>query len=462
MIAGHGSFSSVKPNIVMRILAGISGQDRRGGVAPAIVYSISIRGVGAILALSLNVLLARLLGVAEYGRYMALLSMTLVLGGLSVRGVDYVLTRELAGEAGTRPALRKSLTRWATFRVGKSMGLAMLVFMAWSALVYFGRLGVWPSEQVKWAIVAGAAIIMFSPFVSIESAAINGYSASLRSQGLTLVVQNGTVLVLLGALYLAANRSIGFSQVLWLQAGGYAVSLLVGAYWLRRLVRKGNSVADVHRFANIKNENNTKSWTTASRHFLLISVAALLVNKLDVVLVSTLAGAKVVGIYAAGARLAQLALIVALAVNVVLSPRLAKTHKAGEQLRTAQLVRSSLRITIPIALVEIVLAWLFGTDIVGMLGKSYSSSAWPFLWMVIAYALWTALAPAYVLLSMTGKEKVVAAISWLVLIVNIGSICILTPLYGADGAGAAMALGYGVSALVIFFTLVPQARNFVG
>ena len=117
----------------------ISSQCQRRGVASAFVYSIGIRGVGAILALSLNVLLARLLGVAEYGRYMALLSMALVLGGLSVRGVNYVLTRELAGEAGTIPILRKSLTQWATCRVGKSMGLAVFVFMAWSVLVYFGK-----------------------------------------------------------------------------------------------------------------------------------------------------------------------------------------------------------------------------------------------------------------------------------------------------------------------------------
>ena len=187
-----------------------------------------------------------------------------------------------------------------------------------------------------------------------------------------------------------------------------------------------------------------------------------MVNKLDVVLVSALAGSEVVGIYAAGARLAQVALIIALAVNVVLSPRIAKAYKAGEQSSVTRLMRIGLKFTIPIALTEIVLAWLFGTKIVSIFGKSYSSAAGPFLWVIIAYALWTALAPVYALLSMTGKEKLVAMISWIVLIVNIGAICILTPLYGADGAGAAMTLGYGMATLIIFFTLVPKARNFIG
>ena len=451
--------SKVKLNLVNRIIASISSLGRRTGVASAFVYSIGIRGIGAILALSLNVLLARLLGVAEYGRYMALLSMILVLGGLSVRGVGSVLIRELAGEAGTTPVLRKSLTRWATFRVGKSTSLAMLVFLAWSVLIYFGWLTVWSSTQIKLAIVAGVAIILFSPFVSIGAGAINGYSASLRSQGLTLVVQNGTVLGLLGVLYLTVSQSIDLSQVLWLQAAGYAVSLLVGAYWLRGLVRERNIGSDDWCLSAIRNKNNPKNWTTASRHFLLITVAALLVNKLDVVLVSALAGSEVVGIYAAGARLAQVAMIIALAVNVVLSPRIAKAHKAGERSSVTQLVRSGLKFTIPIALAEIVLAWLFASDVVDIFGKSYAASAGPFLWVVIAYALWTALAPAYALLSMTGKEKLVAAISWIVLIVNVVAITILTPLYGATGAGLAMAIGYGVAASLIFFVLVQPAHN---
>ncbi len=444
----------VKPNLVNKIIADISNLGQRGGVASVFIYSIGIRGVGAILALSLNVLLARLLGVAEYGRYMTLLSLALVLGGLSVRGVDYVLTREFAGEARTSPALRKSLSRWATLMVGKSTSLAVLVFLAWSVLIYFGWSVVWVSAQVKLAIIAGIAIILFSPFVSVGAGAINGYSASLKSQSLTLVVQNGTVLGLLGVLYLAASQSIDLSQVLWLQAAGYAVSLLVGAYWLRGLVRERSIGSDDRCSTDIRNKNNPKSWTTASRHFLLITVAALLINKLDVVLVSSLAGAAVVGVYAAGARLAQVALIIALAVNVVLSPRIAKAHKAGEQSSVAQLVRSGLKFTIPIAVVEIILAWLFASDIVGIFGESYAASAGPFLWVVIAYAFWTALAPAYALLSMTGKEKLVAAISWLILIVNVVAIYFLTPIFGATGAGVAMTIGYVVSALVMVIILL--------
>lgn len=432
-------------------------QDR--GVSSAFVYSIGIRGVGAILALSLNVVLARLLGVAEYGRYMALLSMALILGALAVRGSDYVLTRELAGEAGTFSDLRKLLIRWATIRVGKSTTLAVLVFLAWSVWIYFGWSAVWASTQIKLAMLAGIAIILFSPFVSVGAGAINGYSASLRSQALTLVVQNGAVLGLLGVLYLAANRVIDFSQVLWLQAAGYAVSLLVGAYWLRGLVRGKSIGSNDRRVANARNESDPKSWTLASRHFLLIAVAALLINKLDVVLVSAVAGAEITGIYVAGARLAQVALMIALAVNVVLSPRIAKAHKAGDQSTVKQLVRSGFKFAIPIALVEIVLAWFFSSDVVGIFGESYAASAGPFFWVVVAYALWTALAPAYALFSMTGKERLVAAISWLVLVANVGTILILTPMYGAEGAGAAMAIGYALATLVVFFILVSQTHN---
>lgn len=433
--------------------------DRRSGTGliSAFAYSIGIRGIGAILALSLNVLLARLLGVAEYGRYMALLSMALVLGALAVRGSDYVLTRELAGDARPFDDLRKRLYRWASFRVGKSALLAVLVFLAWSVWIYFGWAVVKTSGQAGFAVFAGIAIILFVPFVAIVAGAINGYAASLKSQALTLVVQNGAVLGLLGILYLAI-RVIDIAQVLWLQATGYAASLLIGVYWLSRLGsgRRGSG-SDVGLIAH-GSEAGTKSWTVASRHFLLVTVAALLINKLDVVVVSAVSSSQTTGFYVAGARLAQVALMIALAMNVVLSPRIARTHKAGDEGGVKRLVQSGLKVTVPVAVIEVVLACFFSSDVVTVFGAAYANSSGPFLWVMVAYAFWTALAPAYAYFSMAGKEKFVATVSWLTLIVNLGGVLLLTPFYGADGAGAAMALGYGISAVTTCVVLFVQMK----
>lgn len=420
------------------------------------VLSIGIRGLGAVLALALNVLLARLLGVTEYGRYMTWLSMGLVLGGLAVRGVGQVLTREMAGGANTDRSLRRVLTRWAVGRVIRSAVLLAVVYLAW-VLILQSKLSF---ETLQWsAALAGIGVVGLFAFCSIEAGAINGFSASLRSQALLLVVQNGGTLALLGLMYWLLTGPHRVVQALWLQTGGYAIALLLGAYWLRGLARHKSENEAASRIAPTGSRALTRGWNISSRHFLLVTVAAVLVNRVDVVLVSALSGAEVAGVYAAGARLAQVALMVALAVNVVLSPRIAHAHKRGDRAEVQRLFRSGLIFTVPIAAIEVLGAVGLAPWIVGVLGISYTASAAPFAWVTVAYALWTVAAPGYALLAMTGLEKMVAALSWVVLIVNIGAMVILVPLYGAAGGGAAMAAGYGLVLPVLLGALARRKDN---
>ncbi|MGH2509777.1 MAG: lipopolysaccharide biosynthesis protein, partial [Ktedonobacteraceae bacterium] len=190
-----------------------------------------------------------------------------------------------------------------------------------------------------------------------------------------------------------------------------------------------------------------------TRHFLLVTIASVLVNRLDVVLVSSLSNVQVAGVYAAGARLAQVALMVALAVNIVLSPRIARAYRQGDGREVRRLFRSGLAFTVPIAVIEIALATVLGSDIVRIFGPSYATAAAPFAWVTVAYALWALAAPGYALLAMTGSERVVAALSWLVLIANVVTIILLVPSHGAAGAGMAMIAGYGLALLALFGAL---------
>lgn len=405
------------------------------------VLSAGMRGFGAVLALALNVLLARLLGVREYGRYMTWLSMGLVLGGLAVRGVNQVLTRELAGGAHADRNQRRMLRRWAAGRVSRGAALLAVVYLAW-VLILQSKLSF---ETLPWsAVLAGIGIVGLFAFCVIEAGAINGFSASLRSQALLLVVRNGGTLVLLGLLYWLLAGPYRAAQALWLQTGGYAIALLVGAYWLRGLARHKLDNEAASRVAPTGSNALTRDWTVSSRHFLLVTIAAVLVNRVDVVLVSALSGAEVAGVYTAGARLAQVALIVALAVNVVLSPRIARAYKRGDHAEIRRLFRSGLVFAVPIAVIEVLVAVGLASPIVGVFGASYAAAAAPFTWVTVAYALWAVAAPGYALFAMTGLEKTVAMLSWLVLIVNVGMMVLLVPHYGAAGGGVAMAVGYAI------------------
>ncbi len=409
------------------------------------VLSIAMRGTGAILALSLNVLLARLLGASEYGRYMTWLSAGLVLGGFAVFGVDQVLTRELAGRASANWKLRHKLVGWAAARVICSAMAAAIIYVLWAVFFQSGL----PLGMGAWlGVVAGVGLVLLFALGTVEAGAINGFSASLRSQALLLVVKNVVTLALLGILYWFIAGPRQAVQALWLQVGGYLITGSIGAYWLRGLFRHALDTE-----ADNDTRGLSRRWSIASRHFLMVSLAALLVNRLDVVLVSALSDPQVAGIYAAGARVAQLALVAALAINVVLSPRIARAYRFGDRRALRRLFRKGLALTAPIAAIEIVVAIMLGSRIVAMFGASYAGAAAPFTWVTIGYALWTLAAPGYALLAMSGFEEVVAALSWLVVVANVGTIAVLVPLYGAAGGGVAMAAGYGLSLVALYAVL---------
>ncbi|NDU92544.1 MAG: oligosaccharide flippase family protein, partial [Ferrovum sp.] len=396
-----------------------------------------------VLALAVNVLLGRMLGAAEYGHYMTLLSGALILGGLAARGSDQLLTRELAAGAADNAEWRHVLKRWAVKRTAIGVALAGLVYLIWLFISETSRSVGYLSPTA----LAGVLLITLSVICALAAGALNGFAASMRSQSL-VVVKNVVILVSLGIFWWFLGRIHAAWMALWLQVGGYAIAFVVGWYWFHTVAASplgSNSVVAVA--GNL----STKRWSSTAHHFLLVGIAALLVNRLDVVLVSGLAGNETAGIYVAGARLAQLALMVALAVNVVLSPRISSAWAQKDHAAVQRLLRSGLMFTVPVAVIEVAVVALFGRDIVALFGPAYAQSAMPLFWVTLAYALWTVAAPGYALLAMTGSEKVVAGLSWLVVITNVGAILVLVPLDGATGAGLAMTIGYGLSfpALVI-------------
>lgn len=411
------------------------------------LISIFIRGGAALVALAANVALARLLGVSEYGSYMTLYSAAIVLGSLAVRGTDQLLTRELSAGAAVHSHWQRQLVHWTTRRVGLGVVVAIVLYLIWSFLAHTSgsSWSRWPADLATMMLVALTSICI------MVAGGLNGFGASQRSQILVPLINNGTVLVLLGILWLGAGESINGTAALWFQTIGYVLACVLGWHWLRRVSARSTlpSVVAEPAIQNVR----PASWALASRHFFFITIAAVLVNRLDVVLVGMLAGNHTAGIYVAGARLAQVALLVAVSVNIVLSPRISEAWHRKDYAKVHHLVRSGLLFTLVVAVLDVLIAVFFGSEIIKVFGSAYAASTPVFILVVSAYALWTLAAPGYALLSMTGAEKVVANLSWLVAIINVVAILVLVPFYGAIGAGCAMVAGFAIVLAPLVFIL---------
>lgn len=403
------------------------------------VQSIFIRGAGALAALSANIVLARLLGVNEYGRYMSFYSVAIVLGSFAVRGSDQLLTRELSSSTAEQSYRRRELARWSLKRTTIGIAAAVMVYVIWRLLAHFLQISAGP----LFGDVAALMLIGTYSGCTLIAGALNGFRASQRSQSLVPLVNNGVVLLVVGVLWIGFRESITDTAALWLQFLGYAFAAALGATWLRRLLRNSQNPKFI-KATLMSNDRYSSSWASASNNFLMVTIAAVVVNRLDVVLVSMLVGNHIAGIYVAGARLAQLALLVAVSVNTVMSPRISKEWSTKNYRALRHLLNNGFIFTALVSAAEIILAVLYSKDIIGFFGSEYTESKYVFLLVVVAYSLWTLAAPVYALLNMTGSERTVSAISWLVVVSNFTAIMFLVPAYGAVGGGLAMITGYAI------------------
>ncbi len=412
------------------------------------ILAIFIRGGGAAISLAFNVLLARQLGVAEYGHYMSLFAVVLVLSGLAVSGTDILLTRELSAGAAWHARARLALKKWTVRRVLTGIVPAAMLYLLWALVIQ----PVGDGGLIKLLEVGSGLIIVLLPLCMLTAGALNGYGLVQRGLSLISLIQNSGSLALLALLWLAVGGIHSSATALAVRAGGYAFALILGWRWLRAAIRKSATCDFKPHYA--VTSNSQKRWSQAANGFLMLTIINTLSDRLDLVLVSGVAGNHVAGIYAAGSRFAQVAMMVALSINVVLCPNIASAWAHNDSTRLRRLIRLGFLFSAPTALIEVAVAVWASPVVIAIFGVSYASATGVFTWSTIAYALWTFAAPGYALLMMTGSEKAVAMLSAVVVVLNLTAIALLVPTLGAVGAAISMAIAYAVilPALIILTT----------
>lgn len=413
---------------------------RRGNWRGALDLALSLLvwGASAPLAFVANILIARTLGATGYGQYMVILSGALLLSGLAACGVGPVLTREIAtaSEDTARARVKMgAVVAWSLRFTGWLSIFAMLIFVL--ALAFLPSRG-----ATSWGtMVAGALIIPFSVLCVIASGVLAGRSRVAKSLAVRNPVKN-TMLVI-GALILLILGQQRVTEVLLLQAASFGGALILAVYWLRyelpnaslgRLIIEGwTSVPKVdHRI-----------WRTSSLHFLSISVAMLVLLRLDVIVVDVLAGEHEAGLFGAAARAAQIAQVAGLAWAAWLQPKMAERVSRKDFHAVKRSIKIGLIGAGGMTALIFVAGWLLAPAIITLFGPAFEASTWSFRWLLVGYVAWGGAIPFYAFLTMSGRESALSRLMWLQLVLTLVASW---PLIRARGiVGAAWAWGGGMT-----------------
>jgi O-antigen/teichoic acid export membrane protein len=398
----------------------------RFAVGEAIGSSFLIYAVGAVLVFLTQILLARLMGPAEYGMYYYAFSWLVVIALFSQFGFDQALLRFMPVYAHDKdwPSARGILNMGG--RLVTANGLLLGCLMAVVVLALGGRL----EESQRNAFLVAALCLPFRGLIYIRQATLRSFMYTIRSL-LPDAVIVPLVLMALAASLLWTTSGPTAPMVMAATLIALMVSFLVGAYWQSRLIP--------HDLRMAKPSYHAGAWLRLAFMMLVINGAHMLLNNVDLLILGLYRSPEEVGIYGVSARVASMVTFILIASYPVFAPLIARQHALGQREALQQAIAHGMR---PIAVAAVGLACalvIMGAVILGWFGEDFKRGQMVLNILLLGQTVNALCGPVALLLAFAGQETLVARVLVVAVAMSIGLNLLIIPIFGMEGAACVTA-----------------------
>jgi O-antigen/teichoic acid export membrane protein len=392
------------------------------------VFLFAAQAFNAVTTLLFVPVLARYLGVADYGRYAYVYAFVGIFETLSVFGLHQILVREVAREHDRAPIY-----------LGHVLGLKVPLSLGVFALIYLAS-RLFASSDLQLLIMICASEVLLRKFFLINVVLCRAFER-MEYEFLITVVERTFALV---GILLVVHYDWGITGVFLAFFSAAAVHALVGSLivW-RRLARP-----EFRSIQGLKRSLLSDSWPLG-----LSRETEVLYNRLATVLIGQWHPPRVVGAFSGGYRVYQIAsLVIADSVSRSALPALSKLSQAPEKL--VRSFRSIARLNVGVGVVSATSIWMLAPVAIPLLlGPEFRSS--------ISVLRWTSLAMPFtfmnrlfsVALQATDRQRTDGFLTVGTLLVNLILNVALIPPFAALGSawalGIAEALAFFAKGLVL-------------
>lgn len=407
---------ALSPRAVLRRL---SASDDLGFLLGRGMIDLAVRVTGVALTLGWTLLLTRLMGVEEYGRFAYILSAAFFVSLLAGCGFP-----TSAGVFVVRYRRRRAL-------LGRFIALAVLTNTVGPALA---ALALWQAARLGgqdiflgfalWEVMAfcvAAALVQL--LLQLNRALERPVPGVLAEQ----VWQRLAALAAFGLLLWAGAPTVAETALIASLAGAACAVLLMArplAAVAGALARAGRTLVRVGPL-----------WMRRSLVMMITPAFFLVLSETDVLMLGALVGPAAVGVYHVARRLAWFLRFFNMAILGVGMHRLAAARGDTTRLQHICDVMGAASTLPAVLLLAVFLA--AGQWMLGLFGPGVEAG-WPILLILGAGAVAElALGPATELLVMTGHESRVGRVNIVFALVNVALNALMIPLYGGMGAAVA-------------------------
>lgn len=420
----HAAALSSKLSAILSALmkGGGDAEAKRGAL---LAFAIRVGSAG--LAFGSQILLARWMGVHEFGIFTFCVVLMSVLGVIASSGLPWSSVRFLSEYS--------AKGEWDKFR--GFLGSARTASVWAGTLCLAIALGViqFSGIEISGEMLLPLIIVLACLPVQTLNEFQEGVGKAHGWIGLSLVpafiARPLILLALLGGAKLLGYETTALSA-------GYALLATMCVVTLGQFVLQDRRLAKIAKPGPWKLEPST--WLSVSFALLLLEGCATLLLHSDILVLKAFVGPDQISIYYAAVRTITLTGFVYFAIAAAFGAKFSKLHAVGDADGLRETYRQATQLTFwpSLALAIGVLAlgkpllWLFGPEFM---------AGYPLMFFIVAGLLArAAVGPMQILLSMCGWQKQCAVVLFLALVCNVVLNVLLIPRYGLTGTAIATML----------------------
>lgn len=395
-------------------------------LARATVLSFIIQGSGAVMLLFVEILLARLLGVNQFGIYATVSAWVYLLGLVGTLGLNQLLLRFVPAylardDLGSLKGVIKRANLWA--------GLAsVLIFFLGATVLLVLKI----DDALFLPFVLALTSIPFLVLSSLRQAVLRGLGKFMHALLPEFILRPLIFIIFLGCYVFFSWQYLTAIKALVLSLFSTCIAFVVGAFWQHKYLpaQVKNSVAVYH----------DREWYAVAMSMLLIVGLNLISVRIDVVMLGMISGVSDVGVYSAASRIADVIVFGLVSANTVVVPMIASHYSSGRHVEMQSMVKLAARgillFTAPLAF----LILIFGREILGLFGSAFSVGYYALAILVVGQFASVLSGPVGSIMMMTGHQKSAAKMAGISAVINLSLNVILIPPFGMMGAATSTAI----------------------
>ena len=330
---------------------------RRGGRAAA------LRLLGAALGFAAQIVIARALGLTQYGQFMyavAIINLSVLFAKFGLDTTQLKLVSVYVGEKSD--SRLRGLLRFSDAVVapaGLVVGVIATLVLVWT--------GGWPASEQPWGMPLLVVAIPVIALTTLRSASLLGIGRVVTSNAPELLIRPLILMVgtLVASHYLAAVQAQHGLMIFLLAV---STSLLLSTVWLK-------TDDGIVRARSASPEYETRKWMDTSTTFLVSGVAFFALTQADILIVGALLGNDQLGGYAAAARCAIYVQFLLVAVQRAVAPMLSQHYSTGDTPGTQRILDVVAAVSSISGILAGVVVIVFAEPIMGLFGPEFRQAS---------------------------------------------------------------------------------------